>query len=93
MSASHRIVVLGQEINVRSTADESTVHRIESFVAGKVAQVLEAGSTGDNHLAIILTLLNLAEDYLVLLDRIEKEQKSDDLRIAGLLERLSVLAD
>jgi cell division protein ZapA len=91
LSITHRILVLGREISVRSTADEGTVRRIECFVNKRLEQ--HTSSTGDSQLTAILALLNLAEDYLALVDRFEADKKSEDARVAALLERLSAMAE
>lgn len=91
MSTTHRILVLGREISVRSTADAGTVRRIESFVNKRLEQ--HSGSTGDSQLAVVLTLLNLAEDYLALVDRLETSSKTENVRIAALLDRLNAVAE
>jgi len=88
LNVSHRITVLGREISVRSTADEGTVRKVESFVNKRVEQVLNSGNTVDNQVAVILTLLNVAEDYLAVLDRLESSRKDEDFRIAGLIQRM-----
>ncbi|WP_369412390.1 cell division protein ZapA [Geotalea toluenoxydans] len=80
--------MLGREISVRSTADEGTVRKVESFVNKRLEQVLNSGNTVDSQVAVILTLLNVAEDYLAVLDRLENSRKDEDFRIAGLIQRL-----
>lgn len=93
MRGSHRITVLGREISVRSTADESTVHKVESFVNKRLEQVLNSGNIVDSQLAVILTLLNVAEDYLAALDGLVSREKAEDARITSLIQRLNPVID
>ena len=87
---SHRIKVLGREINVRTTADGDTVRDIEFFVNCRLAEVEGTGKTGDKELAAILTLMNIAEDYLALKKKIELSSILENERIFRLMQLVDV---
>ncbi len=83
---SHRIKVLDREINVRTTADGDTVRDIEFFVNRRLAEVEDTGKTGDKELAAILTLMNIAEDYLALEKKIKLSSNLENERIFRLMQ-------
>lgn len=93
MSAIHRITVLGRDLNVKSTADEDAVRKIEAFVNDRVDRVLNSGKTSDSQMAIILAFLNVAEEYLSMQRKVQDGKAADDGRIAGLISRLDGVAD
>jgi cell division protein ZapA len=61
---THRIRVLGRDIQVRSSASPETVREVEDFVNGKLAEVAAAVKNCDFQVVAILTLMNIAESYL-----------------------------
>lgn len=84
--------MLGRSINVRTTADKETVRSIESFVNDKLAQV-ESSGNGDLQLTSILALLNIAEDYLNLLQECTSRREQESMRISDLLARVNSEVD
>lgn len=64
MISSHRVRVLGKEVQVRSTATAEQVREIESFVNNTIAELQSAIKTSDPQIIAILALLNLAESCL-----------------------------
>lgn len=66
MKASHRIRVLGREIQVRSSATAEAVQEVEAFVNQRLAEVAVSIPTADQQLVTLLSLLNIAESYLAL---------------------------
>ena len=89
MSTLHRIRVLGREIQVKSTASRDTVREVESFVNEKIAEVAALARGGDTQAVAVLTLMNIAEEYLSLVKAYNSNKRLDDERICRLLERVS----
>ncbi len=88
MSSLHRIRVLGRELQVRSSALPEQVRDIEVFVNGKLAEVSAATRGSDPQLVAILTLMNLAEDYLALVREHEVSREHTAERLGVLLGKL-----
>jgi cell division protein ZapA len=65
VSSTHRIKVLGREVQVRSTATPEQVREIETYVNRTISEVQDSMKTGDSQLITILAMLNLAESYLL----------------------------
>lgn len=61
---SHRISVLGKDIQVKHSAPPEAVREIEAFVNARIAEVAAAVKSGDSQVVAILALMNIAEDYL-----------------------------
>ena len=66
MKTSHAVIVLGRELSVRSSAPESKVRAVETFVNGKLREIGSALKSGDAQLVLTLALLNTAEELLEL---------------------------
>jgi cell division protein ZapA len=64
MKISHRIRLLGRDIQVRSSASAEAVQEVENFVNGKLAEVAASLPNADQQLVTLLALLNVAESYL-----------------------------
>lgn len=64
MKSSHRIRILGREIQVRSSASAEAVTAVEEFINKRLAEVAVSLPNADQQLVTLLTLLNLAESYL-----------------------------
>lgn len=64
VKSTHRIKVLGRELQIRSTARPERVAEVEAFVNRKLAEVEGSMSGGDAQMVAILTMLNIAESYL-----------------------------
>ena len=60
------MIVLGRELSVRSSAPESKVRAVETFVNGKLREIGSALKSGDAQLVLTLALLNTAEELLEL---------------------------
>lgn len=89
MSTLHRIRVLGRDIQVKSTASCDTVREVESFVNEKLAKVSVSARSGDTQAVAILTLMNIAEDYLALVKADNSNKRLDDERISRLMEKVA----
>jgi len=66
VKTSHRIRVLGREIQVRSSASATDVLEVESYVNKRISEVAVSLPNADQQLVTLLTLLNITESYLAL---------------------------
>jgi cell division protein ZapA len=87
VSSLHRIKVLGRELQVRSDAPAEQVRGIETFVNSRLAEVAGSLKGSDPQLVAILTLMNIAEEYLSLVKWREGEQQ-ETRRLTVLLQKL-----
>ena len=87
MSSLHRIKVLGRELQVRSSALPEKVQDIEMFVNQKLAEVAASIKGSDPQLVAILTLMNIAEEYLSLVRGQEGAQWHETERVKVLLQK------
>ena len=87
MSSLHRIKVLGRELQVRSSALPEKVQDIEMFVNGKLAEVAVSIKGRDPQLVAILTLMNIAEEYLSLVRSQEVARQHETERVKVLLQK------
>ncbi len=88
MSSLHRIKVLGRELKVRSSALPEKVQDIEMFVNGKLAEVAASIKGSDPQLVAILTLMNIAEEYLSLVKGQEGARQHEIEKVKVLLQKL-----
>ena len=88
MSSLHRIRVLGRELQVRSSALPEQVREIEELVNRKLAEVAASIKGSDPQLVAILTLMNIAEEYLSLVRGQETSRELEAKRLAMLLRKL-----
>jgi len=80
-----QVTILGQTFAVRSDAAPDEVRRVAAFVNEKLAEATGAQRTADSLHAALLTLLNIAGDYLQLRDGGDTQRE-----LVGRLARLSV---
>ena len=66
MKSSHRIRVLGREIQVKSAASAESIREIEDYLNERAAEVALSLPNADQHLIALLVLLNTTESYLAL---------------------------
>ena len=64
MISSHRVRVLGREVQVKTSASAEQVNEKESFVNTTLAEVQAMMTTADPQIIAIMALLNLAESCL-----------------------------
>ncbi len=88
MNSSHRVRVLGRELQVKSHAPSELVQEVEAFVNEKVAEVAASVKTSDTQLVAILALLNIAESYLALAREQESSRQQGRARISRVLRQL-----
>jgi cell division protein ZapA len=65
VSSLHRVKVFGREVQVRSSASAEDVREVESYVNNTITQVQTSMKTTDFQILAILTILNIAESYLL----------------------------
>lgn len=88
MVTTHRITVLGKELQVKSSASPEAVREVEEFVNGKAREVAAAVKSGDSQIVAILTLMNIAEAYLDLVRKNEQLRLIDQELLPQLLQRV-----
>ncbi len=90
MSSSIRVTILGREYTLRSQGEQDQIDRVVKFVETRLAE-MESVKSVDTRDVTVLTLLNLAGQYLQLLDK-QKEQGNDQEQrlnqLVGKLERI-----
>ena len=87
MSISCRIVVLGREIPVRTTASPELVQQIEAMINDRLALAAQSMSLPNEQMVAILAMLNMAEEVLALRRQVQPDKVSSG-RISDLLQRL-----
>jgi len=85
LNSSHRVRVMGREMQVRSMATAESVREVEAFVNGKLAEVAASAKTNDEQIIAILALLNMAESYLALARESDAYRQQGSERISRLL--------
>jgi len=88
VSSLHRIRILGRELQVRSDAPAEQVRSIETFVNARLAEVAGSLKGSDPQLVAILTLMNIAEEYLSLAKGQEGAELQETERLMSLLQKL-----
>jgi len=66
VKTSHRISILGREIQVKSNASVESVREVEAYLHERAAEVALSLPNADQHLIALLVLLNTTESYLAL---------------------------
>ena len=89
MKKSHAVTVLGRELSVRSSAPESNIRAVETFVNGRLQEIGSALKSGDAQLVLSLALLNTAEELLELRLQRDKDAVADS-RIDSLIATLDI---
>lgn len=65
MSSLHRVRVFGRDVQVRSTASEEEVRKVESYVNEMIDNLQSSMKTSDFQILSIMALLNIAESFLL----------------------------
>ena len=86
MNPTVQINILGRDYSLRSQGSEAQIQRVVEFIETKLAETA-SGRSVDTRDLTVLTLLNLAGQYLQLLDE-EKQGGQEDLRLQQLVESL-----
>lgn len=66
MKKSHRISILGREIQVKSSASADSVREIEAYLNERATEVAVSLPNADQQLVSLLVLLNITESYIAL---------------------------
>jgi len=66
VKSSHRIRILGREIQVKSSASAEAVRKVEEYLNERAAEVAVSLPNADQQLIALLILLNTTESYLAL---------------------------
>ncbi len=85
---SHRVAVLGREFQVRSPALPEKVAEIEEFVNARLSAVSAAVAGVDSQAVASLALLNLAGDYLMLVEEHERQRRDHSERLNRMISRM-----
>ena len=86
MNPTVQINILGRDYSLRSQGSEDQVQRVVEFIEMRLAETA-SGRSVDTRDLTVLTLLNLAGQYLQLMDQ-EKQGGQQDLRLQQLVESL-----
>ena len=87
MKDSVQIKILGREYSLRSQQAADQVQRVADFVEERLAAMATARAVDTRDLTV-LTLLNLAGEYLQLLDEKDRQQQQLDTRLEQLILKL-----
>jgi len=85
---THGIRVLGRELQVKSVAAPEHVARVEALVNEKLAEAEASVNGADSQIAVIITMMNLAEACLAAQKELDEERQGNRARLSGLIERL-----
>ena len=89
MKSSHRIRILGREIQVRSSASAEAVTAVEEFINRRLAEVAVSLPNADQQLVTLLTLLNITESYLAS----QRGDVSNSIEADAALQRIAARID
>lgn len=87
MNSSIRVTILGREYTLRSQGSQDQIDRVVSFVETRLAE-MGAVKSVDTRDITVLTLLNLAGQYLQLLDQQREQNCEREDRLGLLVDRL-----
>ncbi len=85
MNPTVQINILGREYSLRSQESEARVQRVVEFIDEKLAETA-SGRSVDTRDLTVLTLLNLAGQYLQLIDQQNRGVEEQDNRLLELVE-------
>ena len=87
MNSNIQISILGREYSLRSQESADQVQRVVGFIEEKLAETA-SGKSVDTRDLTVLTLLNLAGQYLQLLDQQNQGVEHQNNRLQQLVEHL-----
>ena len=87
MNPNIKVSILGREYNLRSQESETQIQRVVSFIEEKLAETA-SGQSVDTRDLTVLTLLNLAGQYLQLLEQQTQGGSQQEKRLQQLVESL-----
>ena len=83
-----RVTILGQEYALKTDADPVEIERIADFVNARIDEVVASGRGADTVGVVVLALMNVAGDYLQLLNGDSDCSGSIQARLEQLLNRV-----
>ena len=87
MNPNVKINILGREYNLRSQESEAQIQRVVEFIEEKLDETA-SGKSVDTRDLTVLTLLNLAGQYLQLFDQQNQGAEQQNNRLQRLVESL-----
>ena len=87
MNPGVQVKILGREYSLRSQQSPEQVQRVADFVEARLAEMADARAVDTRDLTV-LSLLNLAGQYLQLLDENERQKQQLDGRLEQLIQQL-----
>ncbi|SDZ89464.1 cell division protein ZapA [Desulfuromusa kysingii] len=87
MSPNVKVTILGREYKLRSQESEAQIQRVVTFIEDKLAETA-SGRSVDTRDLTVLTLLNLAGQYLQLVDQEIQDREQKEKRLHQLIEVL-----
>lgn len=88
MAASMKIKFLGREYNIKSDKDEAYIQRLYQYIEEKAQDALSSTSAVSSMDVAVLTLLNVADDYLTLRDNFNRAFESRLQRIIDSIDAM-----
>lgn len=85
---SHRVFVMGREFQVKSPATPEKVAEIEQFLHSRLELVAKSVAVEDTMATLSLTLLDLAGDFFLLQDELNRKDAESSLRLTGLISKV-----
>jgi cell division protein ZapA (FtsZ GTPase activity inhibitor) len=89
LATSVKIKFLGREYNIKSDKDEAYVQRLYQYIEEKAQDALSSTSAVSSLDVAVLTLLNVADDYLTLRDNFNQAFESRLQRIIDSIDTIS----
>jgi cell division protein ZapA len=74
---------------VKSTASPEAVKEIESFVNESISSVSLTSKDISTQIVLILAMMNIAENYLMLLKKCEQDANNREASISIMMKKLS----
>ncbi|WP_321365566.1 cell division protein ZapA [uncultured Desulfuromusa sp.] len=87
MNSNIKVTILGREYKLRSQESEDQIQRVVDFIEEKLAETA-SGRSVDTRDLTVLTLLNLAGQYLQLSDVQNQDGEQYEKRMQQLIESL-----
>jgi cell division protein ZapA len=85
---SHRVTILGREYQVKSPVLPEKVGEIEQYVNERLAAVSSAVAVGDIQATLSLAMLNLAGEYLSVVEELHSVHSDQTSRLDRLVRRV-----
>ena len=83
-----RVTILGQEYAFKTVANPDEIEQVATFVNARIDEVLASGRGADTVGVVVLALMNIAGDYLHLLNGNGDDVGNVQSRLERLLARV-----